>query len=180
MSSLAPTLEGFFTDRLMRQRHASPNTVAAYRDTFCLLLGYLRVTTGKAPCRLDLQDVDAPTVAGFLQHLEITLHNGVRTRNARLSAIHSFFQHASCSSRSMPGSFSACLPSRRSASTQPSSRISVASSAATSSSIAASGSASSAVRTRGATDAVTQHAIHALRNYLERADPGFRSRTQLS
>ena len=48
MSSLAPTLEGFFTERLMRQRHASPNTVAAYRDTFCLLLGYLRVTTGKA------------------------------------------------------------------------------------------------------------------------------------
>jgi len=94
MSSLAPTLEGFFTDRLMRQRHASPNTVAAYRDTFCLLLGYLRVTTGKAPCRLDLQDVDAPTVAGFLQHLEITRHNGTRTRNARLSAIHSFFQYA--------------------------------------------------------------------------------------
>ena len=94
MSSLAPTLEGFFTERLMRQRHASPNTVAAYRDTFCLLLGYLRVTTGKAPCRLDLQDVDAPTVAGFLQHLEITRHNGIRTRNARLSAIHSFFQYA--------------------------------------------------------------------------------------
>ena len=94
MSSLAPTLEAFFTDRLMRQRHASTNTVAAYRDTFCLLLGYLRVTTGKAPCRLDLQDVDAPTVAGFLQHLEITRHNGIRTRNARLSAIHSFFQYA--------------------------------------------------------------------------------------
>ena len=94
MSSLAPTLEGFFTERLMRQRHASPNTVAGYRDTFCLLLGYLRVTTGKAPCRLDLQDVDAPTVAGFLQHLEITRHNGIRTRNARLSAIHSFFQYA--------------------------------------------------------------------------------------
>jgi integrase/recombinase XerD len=94
MSSLAPTLEGFFTDRLMRQRHASPNTVAAYRDTFCLLLGYLRVATGKTPSRLDLQDVDAPTVAGFLQHLEITRDNSVRTRNARLSAIHSFFQYA--------------------------------------------------------------------------------------
>ena len=94
MSSLAPTLEGFFTDRLMRQRHASPNTVAAYRDTFRLLLGYLKVATGKAPCKLDLEDVDARIVAGFLQHVETTRHNGVRTRNARLSAIHSFFQYA--------------------------------------------------------------------------------------
>jgi integrase/recombinase XerD len=94
MSSLAPTLEGFFTDRLMLQRHASPNTVAAYRDTFRLLLSYLRVATGKVPCKLDLQDLDARTVASFLQHLEITRHNGVRTRNARLSAIHSFFQYA--------------------------------------------------------------------------------------
>ena len=87
MSSLAPTLEAFFTDRLMRQRHASTNTVAAYRDTFCLLLGYLRVATGKAPWRLDLQDVDAPTVAGFLQHLEIARHNGVRTRNMHADGV---------------------------------------------------------------------------------------------
>jgi integrase/recombinase XerD len=94
MSSLAPTLEGFFTDRLMLQRHANPNTVAAYRDTFRLLLSYLRVATGKLPCKLDLQDLDAHTVAAFLQHLEIMRHNGVRTRNARLSAIHSFFQYA--------------------------------------------------------------------------------------
>jgi site-specific recombinase XerD len=94
MSSLAPTLERFFTDRLMLQRHVSANTVAAYRDTFRLLLSYLRVATGKAPCKLDLQDLDAHTVTGFLQHLEITRHNGVRTRNARLSAIHSFFEYA--------------------------------------------------------------------------------------
>jgi site-specific recombinase XerD len=95
MSSLAPTLERFFTDRLMLQRHASPNTMAAYRDTFRLLLSYLRMTTGKMPCKMDLQDLDAHTVAAFLQHLEITRHNGVRTRNARLSAIHSLFQYAS-------------------------------------------------------------------------------------
>ena len=79
----------------MLQRHVSVNTVAAYRDTFRLLLSYLSVVTGKAPCKLDLQDLDAHTIAGFLQHLEITRHNGVRTRNARLSAIHSFFQYAS-------------------------------------------------------------------------------------
>ena len=94
MSSLAPTLEGFFTDRLMLQRHASPNTVAAYRDTFRLFLSYLRVATGKVPCKLDLQDLDAHAVAAFLQHLETNRHNDVRTRNARLSAIHSFFQYA--------------------------------------------------------------------------------------
>src|SRR5262249_28424497 len=60
-----------------------------------LLLSYVSVAIGKAPCKLDVQDLDAHTVAGFLQHLEITRHNGVRTRNARLSAIHSFFQYAS-------------------------------------------------------------------------------------
>lgn len=94
MSALAPTLEAFFTDRLMRQRHASPNTVAAYRDTFRLLLLYLRETTGKSPAKLAFEDLDAPTVGGFLQHLEVGRGNSVRTRNARLSAIHSFFEFA--------------------------------------------------------------------------------------
>lgn len=94
MTTLAPTLEAFFTDRLMRQRHASPNTVAAYRDTFRLLLGYITDTTGKRPARLDFTDVDAATVGGFLQHLEAQRGNCVRTRNARLGAIHSFFEFA--------------------------------------------------------------------------------------
>lgn len=94
MSLLAPTLEAFFTDRLIRQRHASSNTVAAYRDTFRLLFGYLKETAGKAPSKLDLHDLDAPTIGAFLQHLETTRENGVRTRNARLSAVHSFFAFA--------------------------------------------------------------------------------------
>lgn len=94
MTTLAPTLEAFFTERLMRQRHASPNTVAAYRDTFRLLLGYIADTTGKRPARLDFTDVDAATVGGFLQHLEAQRGNCVRTRNARLGAIHSFFEFA--------------------------------------------------------------------------------------
>lgn len=94
MSSLAPTLAAFFTERLIRQRHASPHTVAAYRDTFRLLFGYVLDTAGKAPAKLDLQDLDAATVGAFLQHLEVTRGNGARTRNARLSAIHSFFQFA--------------------------------------------------------------------------------------
>ncbi len=51
MSALAPTLEAFFTQRLVAQRRASPHTIAAYRDTFCLLLGFMRDRTGKAPVR---------------------------------------------------------------------------------------------------------------------------------
>jgi len=94
VTTLAPTLEAFFTDRLIRQRHASPNTVAAYRDTFRLLFGYIADTTAKRPARLDFTDVDAVTVGGFLAHLEAKRGNGVRTRNARLGAIHSFFEFA--------------------------------------------------------------------------------------
>jgi site-specific recombinase XerD len=94
VSSLAPTLEAFFTDRLARQRGASPHTVAAYRDTFRLLVGFAQHATGKAPCRLDLADLDAPLIGAFLEHLEGERHNSVRTRNARLAAIHSLFRYA--------------------------------------------------------------------------------------
>ncbi|MEK7754992.1 MAG: tyrosine-type recombinase/integrase [Acidobacteriota bacterium] len=94
MTTLAPTLEAFFTERLLRQRHASPHTVAAYRDTFRLLLGYAQEHTGKAPSALSIEDLDAPFIGGFLEHLEQQRHNGVRTRNARLAAIHSLFRYA--------------------------------------------------------------------------------------
>jgi len=95
MTALAPTLEAFFTDRLARQRHASPHTVAAYRDTFRLLLDYAQVHTGKAPSALDFEDLDAPLIGGFLEHLERDRQNSVRTRNARLAAIRSLFRYAS-------------------------------------------------------------------------------------
>ncbi len=94
MSSLAPTLEAFFTDRLMRQRRASSHTVAAYRDTFRLLFAYVLDATGTTPAKLDLEDLDATTVGEFLHHLEVNRGNSIRTRNARLSAIHSFFEFA--------------------------------------------------------------------------------------
>ena len=94
MSALAPTLEAFFTERLINQRHASTNTVAAYRDAWRLLLRYAQDCTGKQPCQLDLADLDAPFVAGFLDHLEVERSNSVRTRNARLAAIRSFFRYA--------------------------------------------------------------------------------------
>ena len=94
MSALAPTLEAFFTERLIGQRNASPNTVAAYRDTWRLVLRFARARTGKEPSRLDLGDLDAPLIGAFLDHLEQERHNTARTRNARLSAIRSFFHYA--------------------------------------------------------------------------------------
>jgi site-specific recombinase XerD len=92
---LAPTLQAFFTDRLLRQRRASPRTVAAYRDTFRLLLGFIQVRTGKAPSTLSWDDLDAPTISAFLDHLEANRHNSPQTRNARLAAIRSLFRYAS-------------------------------------------------------------------------------------
>ena len=94
MSALAPTLQAFFTDRLINQRHVSGHTIAAYRDTWRLLLGYATERTGVPPSRLDLADLDARLVAGFLDHLEHARGNSVRTRNARLAAIHSLFRYA--------------------------------------------------------------------------------------
>lgn len=94
MTALAPTLEAFFTQRLVAQRRCSPHTIAAYRDTFRLLLGFVLERTGTAPARLDLADLDAPLVAAFLDHLEADRGVAVRTRNARLAAVHSFFRFA--------------------------------------------------------------------------------------
>ena len=72
----------------------STHTIAAYRDTLRLLLGYVAGRTGLPPSRLDLTDLDAPLIAGFLDHLELERGNSVRTRNARLAAIHSLFRYA--------------------------------------------------------------------------------------
>jgi len=94
MSALAPTLQAFFTDRLIRQRQASPNTIAAYRDTLRLLLAFASTRTGTAPSRLDLAQLDASLIVGFLDYVEHERHNSVRTRNARLAAIHSLFRYA--------------------------------------------------------------------------------------
>jgi site-specific recombinase XerD len=94
VSALAPTLQAFFTERLIRQRHASGHTITAYRDTLRLLLGYATKRTGLAPSALDIADLDATLIAGFLDHLETERDNSVRTRNARLAAIHSLFRFA--------------------------------------------------------------------------------------
>lgn len=94
MTSLAPTLQAFFTDRLTRQRNASPNTISGYRDTWRMLLTFAAARTGIAPSMLELDDLDAALVAAFLDHLENERGNSVRTRNTRLAAIHSLFRYA--------------------------------------------------------------------------------------
>ena len=94
MSALAPSLEVFFTERLITQRRASPHTIAAYRDTVCLLLEFVQQQTGKGPATLQFEDLDAEMIGRFLDHLERKRANSVRTRNARLSAIRSFYRFA--------------------------------------------------------------------------------------
>jgi site-specific recombinase XerD len=94
VTALAPVLQAFFTDRLIAQRRASSHTVAGYRGTFRLLLGFAADRTGKTPSGLDIADLDAPLIAGFLDHLEHQRGNNVRTRNWRLAAIHSLFGYA--------------------------------------------------------------------------------------
>ena len=94
MSALAPTLQAWFTDRLIGQRNVSPHTVRAYRDTLRLLLDYAETQLGRQPSQLDVAELDAPLIAGFLDHLETGRANSVRTRNLRLAAIHSLFRYA--------------------------------------------------------------------------------------
>jgi site-specific recombinase XerD len=91
---LAPLLERFFLQRLMQQRQVSPHTIASYRDTFCRLLKFTQQRLHKAPSQLRFEDITAPLIGQFLDHME--RHDGisVRTRNLRLTAIHSFFRYA--------------------------------------------------------------------------------------
>jgi integrase/recombinase XerD len=93
-TSFAALLQAFFTDRLLHQRRASPHTIAAYRDTFRLLLLYVQDQLGKAPSDLQLEDLDATLIGHFLQYLEQQRGNRARSRNLRLAAIRSFFRYA--------------------------------------------------------------------------------------
>lgn len=93
MSPLAPLLETFFTERLLKQRQVSPHTVASYRDTFRLLLAFAKRRLGKDPSDLLLSDLDAELVTAFLEHLETERKSSARTRNLRLTAIRSFFRY---------------------------------------------------------------------------------------
>lgn len=92
--NFAALLERFFTQRLMQQRQASVHTIASYRDTFKLLLEFVHRRLHKAPSALALEDIDAPLVTAFLNEQEEVRGVKVRTRNLRLTALHSFFRYA--------------------------------------------------------------------------------------
>lgn len=91
-------LQAFFTDRLLAQRRASPHTVAAYRNTFRLLLRFAAEQLNRAPSRLMLVDLDAAFLGKFLDHLERDRGNSARSRNARLAALHAFFGYVAFAS----------------------------------------------------------------------------------
>jgi len=91
--TFAGLLQSFFTERLLGQRNASPHTIASYRDTFRLLLAFVQARLRKPPTTVALEDLDAPLLARFLDHLETDRGNIPRSRNLRLAAIHSFFKY---------------------------------------------------------------------------------------
>jgi hypothetical protein len=85
-SNLAALIERYFTERLMRHRNVSPNTIASYRDTFRLLFSFAQTRLHKPPSDLALNYLDAPFICAFLDDLEENRSAGVRTRNLRLTA----------------------------------------------------------------------------------------------
>jgi site-specific recombinase XerD len=91
-ATLPALIQQFFTDRLSTQMAASPNTIAAYRDTFRLLLRFASEQTSKAPTKLKIEDLDFALVGDFLAHIETHRRNSARSRNTRLAAIRSFFR----------------------------------------------------------------------------------------
>lgn len=95
MQSFPTLLQKFFTQRLLLQRHASPRTVAAYRDSFRLLLAFASCQLHKRPSDIAIEDLDAALILGFLNHLERDRHNCIRSRNARFAAIRSFMEYVS-------------------------------------------------------------------------------------
>src|SRR5271166_3207487 len=94
-ANLASLIERFFTERLMRQRNVSSNTIASYRDTFRLLFTFAQARLRKPPSELTLDDLDAPFIGAFLADLETRRGASVKTRNLRLTAIRSFFRFVS-------------------------------------------------------------------------------------
>lgn len=102
-TSLARYLESFFRGRLTQQRNATRATVEAYRDALRLLVLYTSERTGKKPCNLGVEDLDRDMILAYLDHLERSRGNGVHTRNARLTAIRSFFHHVAASDPALIG-----------------------------------------------------------------------------
>src|SRR5467141_2902199 len=93
-ANFAPLLQRFFTQRLMQQRQASPHTISSYRDSFRQFLKFVQQRLRKPPSRLSFEEIDAPLIMSFLDELEKQHGVSVRSRNLRLTGIHSFFRYA--------------------------------------------------------------------------------------
>jgi site-specific recombinase XerD len=93
--NIATLIERYFTERLIRQRNVSPNTIASYRDTFRLLFTFAQTRLHKPPSDLALSDLDAPFIGEFLIDLEMKRGASAKTRNLRLTAIRAFFRFVS-------------------------------------------------------------------------------------
>ena len=93
-ASFAALLERFFTQRLMQQRQASPHTISSYRDTFRQFLKFVQQQLHKPPSRLNFEEIEAPLIVAFLDDLEKNHGVSVRSRNLRLTALHSFYRYA--------------------------------------------------------------------------------------
>jgi len=89
---VGPLLQGFFSEHLVQHRQVSAQTIASYRDTFRLLLQFVREKKGIAPAVLTVDALDAPSILDFLESLEHQRGNCIRSRNVRLTAIRSFFR----------------------------------------------------------------------------------------
>ena len=85
-------LQCFFTERLLGELGASPHTVASYRDTFRLLLGFASKRLGREPSKIEIEALDGVLLGEFLTYLERDRHTSIRSRNNRLAALRAFFR----------------------------------------------------------------------------------------
>ena len=92
MTPIAPHIAAFLRDHLVEQRGASGHTRDSYAHSFQLLFGFASRELKRAPSCLSLEEIDAPLVVRFLEHLETIRKNCPSTRNVRLAAIKSFFR----------------------------------------------------------------------------------------
>ena len=112
--TLAAHLESFFRNWLISQRRCSPATISTYRDGLRLLLIFASKQMRKPPSRLAVEDLDRDCILAFLDHLESERGNSISTRNARLAAVKSFFQHIAYNDPAAHGVVERVLQSRRS------------------------------------------------------------------
>jgi integrase/recombinase XerD len=91
-TQIGPLLQNFFVDYLCNQKRVSPQTIASYRDTFRLLLEFIRDKHRIEPAAVSIKNLDVEVILSFLDHLEQSRHNSIRSRNLRLAAIRSFFR----------------------------------------------------------------------------------------